>query len=98
MDKCIHSGLISIQMSQHICLYDKSKVYRHYDDAYEGYAEFQTEWGRILPISSVLGLPSNSARINYSCFNPTDANLMFAGCNQGQLHLFDLSECSRNSF
>ncbi len=73
MDKCIFSGLLSMQMKKSICLYDRSNVFCGSDE-YQRYT-------RTLPIKSILSLPTENATIKYSCFNPSDANLMFAGCD-----------------
>lgn len=91
MDKCSHSGLISMQVKKSVCLYDKSQVYCSSEEN-----EFiKNRSIRNLPIKSILSLPNENACMKYSCFNPTDANLMFAGCDQGQLHLYDLNECTK---
>jgi hypothetical protein len=52
---------------------------------------------RKIPITNVLGLPDEAQRFGYSCFHPVDAGLLFAGCDHGQLHLFDLN-ASKGSF
>ena len=52
---------------------------------------------RKIPTSSILGLPKQGAKIRYSCFHPVDAGLMFAGCDNGQLHLYVIN-ASKGSF